>query len=215
MSRKAMGSGKHIPPECQYLFTKIQSIAMTISFTCTVTLTPYFKNIISLTPFLFQLYVWSQTLKFSWNQTNMLYVVYSLNKLYKQRKISVSLQITMVTMVVNRDYDISNKDSSVYKYCATGDCTNSGRHMLELCASKLQCSYNNSNSRITPQWPEEHRHNFISSASQNYILCLQELLPKHKAKFKRPGHTSQYCKSSFICHNCWNRVCQQFDCADE
>ena len=60
----------------------------------------------------------------------MVDVVCSLNKGYKQRKISISMQVTMVTMVVNKDYGISSRDSSVYKHCATGDYMNSGRHLL-------------------------------------------------------------------------------------
>jgi len=54
-------------------------------------------------------------------------------------------------MAVNRNYGISSKDSSIYKYCATGDCINSGRHLLEPCTSKLQYLYKKSNSRIMPQ----------------------------------------------------------------
>jgi len=52
MSCHALGAGKHIPVECQYLFTKIQTITMTIHFTLTVMLTPNFKkhNFIYSTP---------------------------------------------------------------------------------------------------------------------------------------------------------------------
>jgi hypothetical protein len=81
----------------------------------------------------------------------MVDVVCSLNKVYKQRKISISLQITIETMVVNSDYGISSKDSSVYKQCATGDSINSGRHLLEPCTLKLQSLYKKSNSRIAPE----------------------------------------------------------------
>jgi hypothetical protein len=51
----------------------------------------------------------------------MVDVLCSLNKVHKQRQISISLQITIVTMVVKRNYGINSKDSSVHKHCTTGD----------------------------------------------------------------------------------------------
>ena len=63
----AMWPGRHIPPECWYLFSKIKSFTFqrTINLTLTAMRTPNLRNIISLTSFLSQRHVWSQTPKFN------------------------------------------------------------------------------------------------------------------------------------------------------